>query len=88
MISCKSYIIYGSSIYFGGILGNNIASYFIELFHIRYHPTKYFYFDIYRNDLYELKYNLLGIIVGSFFGVYIGKKINNFNLIEELKITN
>ena len=84
----KSCIIYGSSIYLGGILGNTVASCFIEFLNLK--KTKYppIYYDIYRRDLHEFKYSFFGIIAGSCFGFLVGKKLNNFNFMQSLKITN
>ena len=84
----KSCIIYGSSIYFGGILGNTVASFYVRLYNStrpEYHPI---YYDIYKRDLNEFKFNFFGIIVGSCLGFIVGKKINNFNFMQSLKITN
>ena len=84
----KSYIIYGSSIYFGGILGNTVASCFVELLNLKRAKYPTVYYDIYRTDLHEFKFNFLGIVVGSCLGFLAGKKLNNLNFMETLKITN
>lgn len=88
MISCKSYLIYGGSIYFGGILGNSVASCFVEFLNLKKMKYDPMYYDIYRRDLHEFKYSFFGIIVGSCLGFLVGKKINNFNFVQSLKITN
>ena len=84
MVNFVNKIIYGGSIYLGGINGLHFVTFLIN----RYVHNDIYGYNRYGEKIGYVKYQLLGFIMGSSMGYCICDKLMRMNVMDRLKIGN